>query len=257
MTTTEDNIKKMSKMLINAGKTEYTVDKIKSDLDKIMKEDRLMNTIPKALSCFRSKPDVKHALNMGEQQEVQFDVLSVTIRENESFKEPGKKINVQEISLAIDRNHKPEIRICSLWDSSIEVEAGAAYKAKVNIGKGNRINLNPDATYTKLEKLIFTSEDIYIHSDPVENAKEKNAGVWNGYIGEKFKKGEKMWVEVSSDGSFLPTKLWINDPEMYDELNKGDSIVFGGYNGSSGVSPSFIMKVPEKEGDTNMKIGKL
>lgn len=255
MATYDDNIKKLSRLLVNAGKSEYTPEKIDSEVKRIQAEERLP-TKSQALAGFKSNPDIKRALNLGDQIDARFDVLSVNIREIDSRKEPEKKIKIQEITIARDNNRKPEIRVCTVWDGIVPIDAGNAYHAKINITKGNRVNLPIDGVYTPLENLIFSPDMLLTYSDPIENAKEKTVGVWNGCIGEKFDKGEKMYIEVSSDGSFLPAKVWINDPEVYNDLQKYDNIVFGGYYGPSGLSSSFIIKVEQKESE-GLKLGKL
>lgn len=256
MTTYDDNIKKLSRLLVNAGKIEYTPERIDAEVKKIQQEEKLP-TKTQALAGFKSKIEVKRAINLGEQVDAKFDVLSVSIREMDSKKEIGTKIKVQEITIAIERNKKPEIRVCTVWDGVIPIDADNAYQAKINITKGNRVNLPLDGVYTKLEKLIFTPDVLLTYSDPVENAKESTVGVWNGCIGEKFDKNDKMYVEVSSEGSFLPAKVWINDPEMYNDLQKYDNIVFGGYYGKSGINASFIIRAEQKETVEAQKLGKL
>jgi len=248
MVTYEEAIKKLSKSLVKSGKVQYTEEYIGNEIKKIMVAEGFKNKT-QALASFRSDSNIKRAQSAGSLEEVTFDVLSA--RDGKTTQN-DKEVNFQAITIAINRNGKPEIRNTLLWDRTIDISKGTTYKAKINIGDGNRFDVPDDLVLSVLEKALFTGADLIKTADPVEDAKSAQAGIWYGTVGSKGGKATaygSVKIEVSTLGSFQPMPLWVAEDEASDIL-KGDEVVFGGYckskNSMNNINADFILVVKDK-----------
>lgn len=240
--TYEENIQKVSTLLLRAGKSECTVEYINKKIKSIM-ENEGMTTKSKAFAVFKSDRDIKRALSAGALEEVSFDVLSVS-----NGRTRDKDTPFQEVVIAINRNNKPEIRRALLFDREVPLTAQTAYRGKLNLGEDGRVDYPDGFAAQKLEKAQFDANALLQHSEPIEDAKEGTSGVWHGTVGAINIKNGSARIEVSSDGSLLPTVVWVNDTEMAKDVMKGDDVVFGGYNRKTkGVNAAFIMVAKETE----------
>ena len=238
--TYDETVQKVSTLLIRAGRTEYTVDYINKKVKSIM-ENEGMTTKMKAFAVFKSDREIKRALSAGALEEVTFDVLSVS-----NARTRDKDTPFQEVVIAINRNNKPEIRRALLFDREVPLTAQASYKAKLNLGEDGRVDFPDGFTAEKLEKTMFDANALLAHSEPIEDAKEGLSGVWHGIVGAINIKNGSARLEISSDGSLLPTTVWVNDTDMAKNVMKGDDVVFGGYNcKTKGVNANFIMVAKE------------
>lgn len=249
MVTFEEAIKKLSKSLTKSGKAQYTEEYINEQIKKIMQAEGYKNK-SQALATLRSDPAIKRAIAAGSLEEVTFDVLSVRIG---TTTQNDKEINFQAIAIAINRNGKPEIRNTLLWDREIDILKGAAYKAKINIGDGNKFDIPDDIKLERLDKVLFNGNDIMKTADPIEDAKPKQSAIWYGTVGNKAGKATSygsVKLEVSTLGSLQPMPVWVVEEEATDIL-KGDEVVFGGYckekNGINNINADFILVVAEKK----------
>jgi len=248
MTTYDEAIAKLSKSLIKSGKVQYTVENIDKEIKKIMAAEGFKNKT-QGLASFRSDPNIKRAQAAGSLEDVSFDVLSV--RDGQTTQN-DKEVNFQAITIAINRNGKPEIRNTLLWDRKIDIVKGASYKARINIGEKNRFDIPDEVLLEQLDKVLFTGADIIKTADPVEDAKPLQSGIWYGTVGSKGGKATaygSVKVEASTLGSFQPMPIWVNEDEA-DDILKGDEVVFGGYcktkNSINNVNADFILVVKDR-----------
>lgn len=248
MVTYEEAIKKLSKSLVKSGKTQYIEEFIDTEIKKIMVAEGF-KTKTQALASFRSDPNIKRAQAAGSLEEVTFDVLSAR---NGKTTQNDKEVNFQAITIAINRNGKPEVRNTLLWDRTIDIEKGATYKAKINIGDGIRFDVPDDLSLAKLDKALFTGVDLIKTADPVEDAKPAQSSIWYGTVGSKGGKATSFGsvkIEVSTLGSFQPMPIWVAEDDASPIL-KGDEVVFGGYcktkNSMNNINADFILVVKEK-----------
>ncbi len=248
MVTYDEAISKLSKSLIKSGKVQYTVENIDVEIKKIMAAEGF-KTKTQALASFRSDPNIKRAQAAGSLEEVSFDVLSV---KNGKTTQNDKEVPFQAITIAINRNGKPEVRNTLLWDRTIDIEKGATYKAKINIGDKIKFDVPDAASLTKLDKAFFTGTDLIKTADPVEDAKPAQTSIWYGTVGSKGGKATSFGsvkIEVSTLGSFQPMPVWIAEEDASPIL-KGDEVVFGGYcktkNSMNNISADFVMVISDK-----------
>lgn len=248
MTTYDEAIAKLSKNLIKSGKVQYTVENIDKEIRKIMVAEGFKNKT-QGLSAFRSDPNIKRAISAGALEDVSFDVLSL---KNGKTVQDDKEVNFQAITIAINRNGKPEIRNTLLWDRKIDIIKGVSYKSRINLGEGNRFDVPDNVSLEPLDKVLFTGADIIKTADPVEDAKPLQSGIWFGTVGSKGGKATaygSVKIEVSTLGSLQPMPVWVAEDEA-SEILKGDDVVFGGYcktkNSINNVNADFIMVIKEK-----------
>lgn len=238
--TYDETVQKLSTLLIRAGKTECTVDYINKKIKSIVENEGITSKL-KALSVFRSDREIRNALLAGALEEVSFDVLSVSNGKSRETETP-----FQKLTIAINRSDKPEIRTAFLNDREVPLLARSAYKAKLNLGEDGRVGFPDNFTSEKLDKLIFDANSLAIHTEPIEDAKDKMYGVWHGTVGAMYTKNGNR-IEVSSDGSLLPTTVWVNNEDDFRNIMKGDDVVFDGvYTKTRGVKfTTFVMVAKE------------
>ena len=238
--TYDETVQKLSALLIRAGKTECTVDYINKKI-KLIVENEGLTSKTKALSVFRSDRDIRNALTAGALEEVSFDVLSVSNGKSRETETP-----FQKLTIAINRNNKPEIRTAFLSDREVPLLARSAYKAKLNISENGRVGFPNNFMSEKLDKPIFDANTLAMHTEPIEDAKDKTYGVWHGTVGAIYTKNGTR-IEVSSEGSLLPATVWVNDENDARNIMKGDDVVFDGlYSKSRGVKfTTFVMVAKE------------
>lgn len=257
MTTIEENIKKLSKVLVAAGQKKYTEQYILDYVTKSIETGDASNKTA-ALALFKSNPEVKRTLGLGEQQELSFDVLGM--RDSESRND--ENLLVQEAFIAINRNGKPELRVSSIWYQKngigdlkpAPISAGKSYKAKVNLGKDIRVHLPSDENmYLELDKSLFTPETLkqYI-ALPVEEFSQGSTGMVWGVVGKKDDKK----IEISTDGSLLPLNIFPDDNMDVSDIIDGDILIAAGYHGKAGLGARYIARIKEHEPETP-KLGKL
>lgn len=239
--TYEENVQKVSTLLIRAGKTECTVDYINKKIKSIMDNEGI-TTKTKAFAVFKSDRDIRNALTAGALEEVSFDVLSVSNGKSRETETP-----FQKLTIAINRSGKPEIRTAFLNDREVPLLTRSAYKAKLNLGEDGRVGFPDNFTSQKLDKPIFDANTLAMHTEPIEDAKDKMYGVWHGTVGALYTKNNSTRIEVSSEGSLLPTTVWVNNEEDARNIMKGDDVVFDGlYSKNRGVKfTTFIMVAKE------------
>lgn len=236
----DELIQRLSKALINAGKTEYTPQHIEKKIQEIMQAEGIIRK-PSALAIFKSLPDVRRALSFKDMQEVTFDVLAV--RESQTMDE--KATPYQEISIAINRNGKPEFRKAMMFERKIDIESDVAYRAKVSIQEDNRCDFPDNVVLNKLDKILFTPSKLMQYSEPAEDIKFNQVGVWHGQVGNISTRGGGTILEVSTLGSFQPVSMWFSDTSDISGIVAGDDVVFGGKQAKKWFYPSFIKVVVE------------
>jgi len=240
MATIDENIKKLSKLLKIAGFEKYTEEYIHQYMKNLIDAGDAKNRT-QALVMFKSDPEVKRGLNLGELKEVQFDVLAV--RYSQSFRD--RAMYIQEVFLVLDVAGKPELRRCTTWDGEAPVEALCSYKAKANIGTGDRIYLPPDEkAYTKLDKKLFTANQLLKHvAVPVEEFEQGQTGMVWGIVGMKTDK----YIDIGTDASINQLKIFPDDDVDTTEILPGDTVIACGYHGKAGLGARYLQVVSEEE----------
>lgn len=257
MTTIDENIKKLSKIMIAAGFIKYTEEYIHSQVKGMIDSGDATNKT-KALALFKSNPEVKRALSLGDLQEAQFDVIG--LRDNESRSDASLK--VQEAFLVLSKNNKPELRTSSIWYSAsgtsdqtpAPIQKGKSYKAKINMSKGMRVFLPAEeSAYETLDSPLFTPEQLkqYV-AVPVEELVQGSTGMVWGTIGKKTDKK----LEISTDASLLPLNIFPDENVDVSDLIEGDTVIACGYYSKAGLGARYITRVKEQEPELP-KLGKL
>lgn len=238
-----------------AGFSKYTEDYIKSEVDKKVETGDATNKTA-AYSLFKSNPEVKRALSLGDLVEAKFDVIGINEKDNPK----DTTVTIQEAYLILEKNGKPELRLSSRWykkDGSTDlaaapIVAGKSYKSKVNMGKGITVSLQPEPeAYEELDKPLFTPDQLLkLVALPVEEFAVGSTGMVWGTVGKKADK----YLEISTDGSLLPLKIFPSDIDMSD-IMEGDTIIACGYYGKN-LNARYISRVEEPKPEMP-KLGKI